>query len=129
MAPRRIRIASCTPQVTAFPKPQGDACWARRDNGGVRLSLKSINAELTKRGLNVALAKGDGYFYFASGEAADWLDRTVRVPTLHILSVEQWIDELQKLREQNRNLMHSVQKPSEESAGPAPEARSTRSRR
>jgi hypothetical protein len=23
------------------------------------------------------LEKGDGYFYFSGGEAADWLDRTV----------------------------------------------------
>jgi hypothetical protein len=45
----------------------------------VRLSLKTVNAELAKRGCNVLLERGDGYFYFQSGEAADWLDRTVRV--------------------------------------------------
>lgn len=43
---------------------------------------KAINAELTKRGSEAILAKGDGYYYFRDGEAADWLDSTVRMPTL-----------------------------------------------
>jgi hypothetical protein len=41
----------------------------------VYLSLKTINAELAKRGFNALLAKGDGYFFFLSSEAGDWLDR------------------------------------------------------
>ena len=54
------------------------------------------------------LAKGDGYFYFWGGEAADWLDRTVRVPALHSLTLDQWMQEFEKLRETNRKLMQSV---------------------
>jgi len=50
------------------------------------------------------LAKGDGYFYFWGGEAADWLDRTVRVPTLQSLTLEQWIEQFQALREKNQEL-------------------------
>ena len=46
------------------------------------LTLKSINAELAKRGHTAMLVKGDGYFYFRGGEASDWLDKTVTVPTL-----------------------------------------------
>jgi hypothetical protein len=75
----------------------------------VYLSLKTINAELAKRGFNALLAKGDGYFFFLSSEAGDWLDRTVRVPTLRSLTLEQWVEEFLKLREKNRELMKSVQ--------------------
>ncbi len=75
---------------------------------GVRISLKVINNELERRGYHAVLATGDGYFYFWGGEAADWLDRTVRVPTLHSLTLDQWVQEFQKQREQNRRLMQSI---------------------
>ncbi len=48
----------------------------------MRLTLKTINDELAKRGHTARLEKSDGYFYFHFGEAADWLDRTVRVRTI-----------------------------------------------
>jgi hypothetical protein len=76
----------------------------------VPLSLKTIDTELAKRGINTKLARGEGYFYVCSGEATDWLDRTVRVLTVHSLTLEQWIDEVRKLRETNRQLMRSVEK-------------------
>jgi hypothetical protein len=38
------------------------------------LTLKIINAELAKRGHKARLERGSGYFYFWTGEAADWLD-------------------------------------------------------
>ena len=60
---------------------------------GMRISLKEINNELERRGAQAALTRGDGYFYFWGGQATDWLDRTVRVPTLHSLTLEQWIDQ------------------------------------
>lgn len=88
----------------------GDA-WASqplRDNGRVRLSLKNINAELAKRGHRAMLAKGDGYFYFWSGEAADWLDRTVRVPTLSSLSLEEWMKHFLELRKTNRAIQQQA---------------------
>ena len=70
----------------------------------MRISLKAINSELERLGSNAVLAKGDGYFYFWGGEAADWLDRTVRVPTLQSLTLEQWIEQFQALREKNQEL-------------------------
>ena len=76
-----------------------------------------------KRGIKARLEKADGYFYFWTGEAEDWLDRTVRVPTLHSLTLDQWIDEFQKLREHNRKLMQSVAK---DATGEASQARRTR---
>ena len=53
--------------------------WAARSVKpiDVRLTAKSINEELAKRGSGARLEKGNGYFYFSGGEATDWLDRTV----------------------------------------------------
>jgi hypothetical protein len=46
------------------------------------LTLKTINAELARRGFKASLARGDGYyFHLMGGEATDRLDHTVRVPT------------------------------------------------
>jgi hypothetical protein len=72
---------------------------------GVRLSLKTINSELERLGSHAMLAKGDGYFYFLGGEATDWFDRTVRVPTLHSLTLEQWIEQYRIFKEKNRALL------------------------
>jgi hypothetical protein len=71
----------------------------------VRISLKVINSELERLGARAVLAKGDGYFYFLGGEAADWLDRTVRVPTLSSLTLEQWIERYRELKDKNRELL------------------------
>jgi hypothetical protein len=43
----------------------------------MRLTLKTINDELRRLGHDVRLEKDYGYFYFWSGEANNWLDRTV----------------------------------------------------
>src|SRR5579872_62629 len=75
---------------------------APRHNMAVALSLKKINAELLKGGHT---AMGDGYFYFWGGDAADWLDRTVRVPTVHSLTLEQWLEQFRMLKEKNRQLL------------------------
>ena len=98
----------------------------QRDNTLMRLSLKAVNAELAKRGFDAVVAKGSDYFYFSGGEATDWLDRTVRVPTLHSLTLDQWMQEFQKLREQNRKLMQSIATPSEQEAAQAGNTRKTR---
>jgi hypothetical protein len=59
-----------------------------------RVTLKAINDELTPRGHHARLEKASGYFYFFGGEATDWLDRTVRVPTVNALTVEQRVEEV-----------------------------------
>jgi hypothetical protein len=92
----------------------------------VRISLKAINSELERRGSQAVLAKGDGYFYFWGGEAADWLDRTVRVPTLRSRTLDQWMQEFQKLRETNRKLMQSIAAPPDQKASQAGSRRKTR---
>ena len=67
----------------------------------MRLTLKTINDELAKRGYTARLAKSTGYFYFEFGEAASWLDRTVNVPTLNSLTLPEWITEFELLRKFN----------------------------
>jgi len=70
----------------------------------VRLTVKTVNAELAKRGQVARLAKGPGYFYFQFGEAADWLDKTVNVPTINSLTLEQWLGEFERLKKLNAEL-------------------------
>lgn len=68
-----------------------------------RVTLKAVNEELARQGYTARLAKGGNYFYFQFGEAADWLDRTVPVPTVGSRTLSEWIEEfhrLQKLNEQ-----------------------------
>lgn len=81
-----------------FGKAQwGDACHAEL----MRLKLNAVNAELQRQGYTARLAKAQGYFYFWSGEAADWLDRTVRVPRIGDLLLEQWVGKFLELRQRN----------------------------
>ena len=70
----------------------------------MRLTLKTINGELARRGHQVLLARGDGYFYFWTGEAAEWLDRTVRASKLSDLTLLEWIEEYQNLKRKNRQI-------------------------
>ena len=55
----------------------------------MRLTLKMLNDEFKRLGHDVELAKGDGYFYFHSGEAANWLETTVNGLALTSLTLEQ----------------------------------------
>ena len=57
----------------------------------MRLHLKVINDELARLGFAARLAKGDGYFYFSEGEAADWLDKTVKARTINSLTLKEWV--------------------------------------
>ena len=77
----------------------------RRIISDVRLSIKTINDELRRLGSSAVLTKGEGYFYFQGGDAADWLDRSVPVATLHSLSLGQWIEQYQELKAKNDALV------------------------
>jgi hypothetical protein len=74
----------------------------------IRLHLKTVNDEMAKRGYSARLEKGDGYFYFQSGEATDWLDRTVRTRKLNDLTLKEWLAEFERLRELNNRIMGSI---------------------
>ena len=69
-----------------------------------RVTLKAVNDELARRGHHARLEKGDAYFYFWSEDAADWIDRTVRVPTLNALTLDQWVAEYLRLKKLNGEL-------------------------
>ena len=71
------------------------------------LTLKVVNDELARRGYSARLEKASGYFYFFGGEAADWLDRTVGVRTIHGLTLKQWIEEFRRLKALNEQIMRT----------------------
>lgn len=78
-----------------------------RDSASARVTLKAINDELKRLGHDVRLDKGEGYFYFWSGEAHDWLDRTVKVSTLGSLTLEQWVEEFKRLKKLNHEILRA----------------------
>ena len=69
-----------------------------------RVTLKAINDELVRCRRHARIEKASGYFYFFGGEATDWLDRTVRVTTVNALTLEQWIEEFQRLKKVNQQI-------------------------
>ncbi|HUE03828.1 MAG TPA: hypothetical protein VMR62_30010 [Bryobacteraceae bacterium] len=62
----------------------------------------TINAELAKRG------PACPYFYFSGSEAAGWLDRTVQVPKISSLTLDQWIEEYGKLKKRNAEILKAA---------------------
>ena len=66
-----------------------------------RVTLKMINDELARLGYSSRLAKASSYFYFHSGEAADWLDRTVNAAVVSSHTLAEWIDEFHRLQKLN----------------------------
>jgi hypothetical protein len=72
------------------------------------LTLKAINAGLAKRGHTARLENAGAYFYFLGGEAAGWLDRTVQVPKVSSPTLEQWIEEFDKLAERNAEILRAA---------------------
>jgi hypothetical protein len=76
----------------------------------MRVTLNAINDALAGLGENSRLVKGDGYFYFDLGEAANWLDKTVSTPTLSSRTLEEWIEEFQRLKNLNQQLLGETEK-------------------
>jgi hypothetical protein len=74
----------------------------------MRVTLKKVNDALTKLKQDVRLAKGNAYFYFQGGNADAWLEKTVKVPTVSSLSLEQWLDEFQRLKKLNKEMISTA---------------------
>ena len=74
----------------------------------MRLHLKAINEELARLGHTARLEKGAGCFYFHLGEAAGWVDGTVRVRKLNSRTLKQWIEEFRRLKALNEQIMGTV---------------------
>jgi hypothetical protein len=75
-----------------------------------RVTLKAVNEELARHGYMARLAKASGYFYFQFGEAVNWLDRTVNVPTINSHTRDEWIAEFERLKKLNQEIMRRPQK-------------------
>jgi hypothetical protein len=71
----------------------------------MRVTLNAVNDELAKRGSSARLLKASGYFFFEGGETDDWLDKTVRVPTVSSFSLPEWIAEFERLEEINSEIV------------------------
>jgi hypothetical protein len=56
---------------------------------------------LRRRGHDVHIERGDGYFYFWKGDANNWFDRPVNVPKVGSLTLERWIGEYDRLKNVN----------------------------
>jgi hypothetical protein len=75
-----------------------------------RLTAKTVNDELARLGHRVLLEKGPGYFYFRTGEAADWLDRTVPVRKINEKTLKEWVAEFKRLKALNEQILGTVKK-------------------
>jgi NADPH:quinone reductase len=86
----------------------------------MRLTVKTINAELAKRGHDAELKKGESYLFFSGGETLDWLERITKAPSLSSFSLDQWISEFERLKALNQQILASdapakpVQKPTKQ---------------
>jgi hypothetical protein len=70
-----------------------------------KLTLKAVNNELSKLGYSARLVKASSYFYFQGGEADNWLDKTISVPTISSHTVPEWITEFERLKKVNAEIM------------------------
>ena len=83
------------------------------------LTLKKVNAELRGAAINARPEKASGYFYVKGGKATDWIDRTVQVPTINSLTLGQWMDEFQRLKELNADLTRTASRDGKTARKPA----------
>jgi hypothetical protein len=73
-----------------------------------RVTLKAINDQLLRLGHNVRLEKTSGYFYFFGGESTDWIDRTVPGTAVNSRTLEQWVEEFERLKKLNAEIVKSA---------------------
>jgi hypothetical protein len=71
----------------------------------MRLTQKAITAELQRLGNEARLESGGGYFYFVVLKPAAWLDKTVKVPKVSSLTLEQWVAEYERLKKLNEKIL------------------------
>jgi hypothetical protein len=91
---------------------KSDSAKAPGGAKGSRVTLKTVNDALAKRGKKARLMKANGYFYFDEGEAASWLDKTVPTATVGSRTLEQWLEEFDRLEKANRDLFKTSAPPS-----------------
>ena len=67
------------------------------------LTIKAVNRAIAQAGHKETLERGDGYFYFRGGEADNWIAVSVHVYALNHLTLDQWLESLESLREVNKS--------------------------
>jgi hypothetical protein len=83
----------------------------------VRVTLKAVNDELARRGHHARLVRAGGYFYFGTQDAADWIDRTVRVEKIRALTLDQWVAEYLRLKKVNAEMIGDGNLPAKAAVG------------
>jgi hypothetical protein len=63
-----------------------------------------VNAALAAHGHDAILVKAGGYFFFRGPEVNAWLDRTVQIPKISDLSVEEWLRAFLDLKRKNQEI-------------------------
>jgi hypothetical protein len=63
-----------------------------------RVTLAAVNAAVRAAGGAEELRRGNGYFYFAGGDASRWPATAVYTAHLGSTTVEQWVAEWRHLR-------------------------------
>ncbi|HTC42141.1 MAG TPA: hypothetical protein VK703_11240 [Candidatus Acidoferrales bacterium] len=69
-----------------------------------RVTRKMVNDALRARGRDENLREDDGFFYFAGGEAVNWLTSSVMVKKISDLTLEQWLNTFDSLLERDKQL-------------------------
>jgi hypothetical protein len=64
----------------------------------MRLTQESITAELHRLWREARPDAGDGYFYFLGLKAATRFDKTVKIPKVSSLTLDQWVAEYERLK-------------------------------
>lgn len=66
---------------------------ARLSQHAAPVTLKQINAELKKRGVDATLVKGRGYFYFTGPATDGFFSTSVAVYSLSAFTLDGWMKE------------------------------------
>jgi hypothetical protein len=69
------------------------------------LTLRAVNAAIKKEGGKEILVRGNGYFYFAEGEAHMWYSDSIYTMYLNDMPLERWVDEWRMRRDDYRELL------------------------
>lgn len=60
-----------------------------------------VNKALKKAGKKEKLVRGNGYYYFAEGDASGWYSSSVMVNRVSAFSVARWLEILEEIRKSN----------------------------
>jgi hypothetical protein len=55
--------------------------------------VAEVNRALRQRGIEEKLTRGNGYYYFRDGTAAEWRATSVYIYSAADLTVDQWLQE------------------------------------